>query len=223
MTQNKSLITIESFNQKIKECEAEIERLSQRKEEMQKSLEECKEQLESYKKSQEYKLDLIAHSNIAIKPIMGQQEFIIYNALISCEEMRSNFTIYPQVPIKAFINDGEVKKDKNDFEVYNKYKDLVVDFLLVCRDSNYKSLPPFAVLEYHGKGHYNKDNKESVVNNDALKEKLFAKIGLNYYVLNYKEIAQSQNDSMIEIPLLKQYIQKLAKELSVKLNVALKK
>lgn len=222
MTQNKSLVIIESFNQKIKECEAEIERLSQRKEEMQKSLEECKEQLESYKKSQEYRLDLIVHSNIAIKPVMWQQESMIYNELTFCKDITKDFIICPQVSIKSFVNDGEVKKDKDDYEVYNKYKDLVVDFLLVCRDKS-KYLLPFAVLEYHGKGHCNKDNRENVINNDVLKEKLFVKVGLNYYVLNYKEIAQAQNDNMIEIPLLKQYVQNLAKELSAKLDVVLKK
>ncbi len=49
---------------------------------------------------------------------------------------------------------------------------------------------PIAVIEYHGGGHFGdtEQQREKVKNNDMIREKLFNKIGLKYFVIKDEDI-----------------------------------
>ena len=141
---------------------------------------------------------------------MRMQEFIIYKQLIFCQEITKNFIICPQVAIKAFI-DNEERKESGDYEIFNRYKELYVDFLLILKDFSKNSSIPFAVLEFYGKGHYQSENVEV---NDKVKEMVCRKAGLEYIVLHIEDICQKTNDAYIDEFKLKAFVETLATNLN---------
>ena len=121
-----------------------------------------------------------------------------------------NFIICPQVAIKAFINNKE-RKESGDYEIFNRYKELYVDFLLVLKDFSKNSSTPFAVLEFYGKGHYQSENAEA---NDKAKEMVCKKARLSYIVLRIEDICQKTNDAYIDDFKLKAFVETLATNLN---------
>jgi len=206
----KSNNSIYDYNQKIDEinkCQKEIKVILEIIKEKERELEEAhkmirnreaviaskEKEAEEIKKSKEYRLDLIQQSQIVCKDLMRMQEFIIYKQLIFCQEITKNFIVCPQVAIKAFINNKE-RKESGDYEIFNRYKELYVDFLFVLKDFSKNSSTPFAVLEFYGKGHYQSENAEA---NDKAKEMVCKKAGLSYIVLRIEDICQKTNDAYI--------------------------
>lgn len=218
--------SIDDYNQKINEinkCQKEIKIILEIIKEKERELEEAhkmiknreaviaskEKEAEEIKKSKEYRLDLIQQSQIVCKDLMRMQEFIIYKQLIFCQEITKNFIVCPQVAIKAFIDNKE-RKESGDYEIFNRYKDLYVDFLLVLKDFSKNSSTPFAVLEFYGKGHYQNENAEA---NDKAKEMVCKKAGLSYIVLHFKDICQKTNDAYIDDFKLKAFVENLATNL----------
>lgn len=178
----------------LKEKQKEMDKIYQLIKDKETIFETLKKEAEEIKKSKEYRLDLIQQSQIVCKDnLMRMQEFIIYKQLIFCQEITKNFIVCPQVAIKAFINNKE-RKESGDYEIFNRYKELYVDFLLVLKDFSKNSSTPFAVLEFYGKGHYQSENAEA---NDKAKEMVCKKAGLSYIVLRIEDICQKTNDAYI--------------------------
>ena len=118
----------------IKTKERELEEAHKMIKKRQDAIVNKEKEVEELKKSKEYRLDLIQQSQIVCKDnLMGIQEFIIYKQLIFCQEITKNFIVCPQVAIKAFIDNKE-RKESGDYEIFNRYKELYVDFLLVLKD-----------------------------------------------------------------------------------------
>lgn len=219
--------SIFNYNQKIDEinkCQKEIKVILEIIKEKERELEEAhkmirnreaviaskEKEAEEIKKSKEYRLDLIQQSQIVCKDnLMGIQEFIIYKQLIFCQEITKNFIVCPQVAIKAFIDNKE-RKESGDYEIFNRYKELYVDFLLVLKDFSKNSSTPFAVLEFYGKGHYQSENVEA---NDKAKEMVCKKARLSYIVLRIEDICQKTNDAYIDDFKLKAFVENLATNL----------
>lgn len=219
--------SIYNYNQKIDEinkCQKEIKVILEIIKEKERELEEAhkmirnreaviaskEKEAEEIKKSKEYRLDLIQQSQIVCKDnLMGIQEFIIYKQLIFCQEITKNFIVCPQVAIKAFIDNKE-RKESGDYEIFNRYKELYVDFLLVLKDFSKNSSTPFAVLEFYGKGHYQSENVEA---NDKAKEMVCKKARLSYIVLRIEDICQKTNDAYIDDFKLKAFVENLATNL----------
>lgn len=88
------------------------------------------------------------------KPLMSAKEQEFYSLLIN-SEMFSDFNIFPQVSMNAFIDAFEWR-DRNHFD--RKY----VDFLICDKKSN----AIFCVIELDGKEHQKKQNKD--MKRDAL-------------------------------------------------------
>ena len=196
----------------IKTKERELEEAHKMIKKRQDAIVNKEKEVEELKKSKEYRLDLIQQSQIVCKDVMGKQEFMIYKQLIFCQEITKNFIVCPQVAIKAFISNKE-REESGDYEVFNKYKDLYVDFLLILKgfSKNPYSSTPFAVLEFYGKGHYQSENVKA---NDKVKEMLCKKAGLFYIVLRIEDICQKTNDAYIDDSRLKTFVENLATDLN---------
>lgn len=195
----------------IKTKERELEEAHKMIKKRQDAIANKEKEAEEIKKSKEYRLDLIQQSQIVCKDnLMRMQEFIIYKQLIFCQEITKNFIICPQVAIKAFI-DNEERKESGDYEIFNRYKELYVDFLLILKDFSKNSSIPFAVLEFYGKGHYQSENVEA---NDKVKEMVCRKAGLEYIVLRIEDICQKTNDTYIDDFKLKAFVETLATNLN---------
>lgn len=196
----------------VKKKEA-IERSKERKRQ-----EELKLELKEHKKSLKYKLDLIENCDINAKEnFMGKHEFIIYQALTSCEEIRKKFIVCPQVILGAFIEDNTNYNDEDESEdkAWTTYSNLRADFLFVSRNYADNTTKPFAILEFNGSGHYGIDNPseeeiEKVKNRDKIKEEAILKAGLGIYTLSGEAIYEKNNPKRIDIEALKTAVDKIA-------------
>lgn len=97
--------------------------------------------------------------------------------------------------MKAFIDNIQ-----DDNEVWKTYSNFYVDFLLAKRDLKYNKdiLTPFAVIEFHGSGHYGVDNSsdehiQSVKNNDKIKAQILNKVGIKLFVIKGERIYNKLN------------------------------
>lgn len=197
---NKIKADFESYKQKVQDNRqrsrenAELRRLEQ-------------ENQKEFEKSLEYYLPLLEDSNITAKNLLGIHEFIIYKALIFCENIRDKFIILPQVSFKRFI------VNNSDNDAWKAFSNLDCDFLLVIKDFKNMTTSPFATIEYHGGGHFNND-EEGVKKRDTIKEFVTQKVGLKHYVIHAKEVVMRDNPRMINDALLKVKIQQIADSLA---------
>ncbi|RDU51547.1 hypothetical protein CQA49_09440 [Helicobacter sp. MIT 00-7814] len=168
---------------------------------------------ESQKLSFADKLNLVENANLKAKNPLNYQEVQIFKALIFEKSLKDNFSILPQVAMRAFIHDIQ-----NDNEVWKTYSNSYVDFLLAKRDFKYNKdiLTPFAVIEFHGSGHYGVDNSsdehmQSVKNNDEIKAQILNKIGIKLFIIKGEQIYDESN--RIDIHKLKAEIAKIVQNI----------
>ena len=80
-------------------------------------------------------------------------------------------------------------KGEEDTDAWKTFRDFYCDFLITYKRGS-KMNEPAAVIEYHGGGHFGdtEEQREKVKNNDMIREKLFNKIGLKYFIIRDSDI-----------------------------------
>lgn len=134
---------------------------------------------------------MIIHSNqdvLVTKNTLNTEELQIFNLLKEIIK-DSLIDIFPQVPLRAFFKTS--KESLSHFVVGGMY----VDFLLV--DNNKKN--PVCVVEYFGEGHYgeNEYKKEQVTCNDEIKELIFQKSKIEFFVISKSDLQNNKESKAI--------------------------
>ena len=151
-----------------------------------------------YEKSFDYKQRILKESELSPKKsLLHWQETQIYKTLIFDKDLQRQYTIFSQVPLKAFIQHTKNADDPEDphNKAWQYYSNLYVDFLFCKRDFKTNILTPFAVLEYNGGGHYGKDesDKEHIKENDEIKSLTVQKANLKFFVVSSDEICDTKS------------------------------
>lgn len=149
----------------------------------------------------EIRLDAMESGSIEIKKIMNMEESKIYYALI---KVFKNYNINTQVSFKAFL------KAEEDTEAWKTFRDFYADFLITYRSGS-KMNEPFAIIEYHGGGHYGDSevSRRRVEDNDYIREKLFNKVGIKYFIIKGDDI--KSNSKFIDDNKLYSYLHDILK------------
>ena len=133
-----------------------------------------------FNKITDQRLKYIESGNIKTKKIMNIEENKIFYSMV---KILNNYNINPHVSFRAFL------KGEEDTETWKTFRDFYCDFLVTYKRGS-KINEPVAVIEYHGGGHFGdtENQKKKVENNDYVREKLFNKIGLKYFIIKDYEI-----------------------------------
>ncbi|MEI0496023.1 DUF2726 domain-containing protein [Brachyspira intermedia] len=133
-----------------------------------------------FNKITDQRLKYIESGNIKTKKVMNIEENKIFYSMV---KILNNYNINPQVSFRAFL------KGEEDTETWKTFRDFYCDFLVTYKRGS-KINEPIAVIEYHGGGHFGdtENQKKKVENNDYVREKLFNKIGLKYFIIKDYEI-----------------------------------
>ena len=133
-----------------------------------------------FNKITDQKLKYIESGNIKTKKVMNIEENKIFYSMV---KILNNYNINPQVSFRAFL------KGEEDTETWKTFRDFYCDFLITYKKGS-KINEPVAVIEYHGGGHFGdtENQKKKVENNDYVREKLFNKIGLKYFIIKEYDI-----------------------------------
>lgn len=127
------------------------------------------------------RLKYIESGNIKTKKVMNiiEENKIFYSMV----KIFNDYNVNPQVSFRAFL------KGEEDTETWKTFRDFYCDFLVTYKRGS-KINEPVAVIEYHGGGHFGdtENQKKRVENNDYVREKLFNKIGLKYFVIKDYDI-----------------------------------
>lgn len=128
----------------------------------------------------EQRLHDMETGNISTKKIMNIEETKIFYSMVKAFK---DYNVHPQVSFKAFLKSDE------DSYAWRTFRDFYCDYLITYKRGN-KINEPVAVIEYHGKGHFGDTEtlKEKVKNNDMVREKLFNKMGLKYFIIKDDDI-----------------------------------
>ena len=133
-----------------------------------------------FSKITDQRLKYIESGNIKTKKVMNIEENKIFYSMV---KILNNYNINPQVSFRAFL------KGEEDTETWKTFRDFYCDFLITYKKGS-KINEPVAVIEYHGGGHFGdtENQKKKVENNDYVREKLFNKIGLKYFIIKDYDI-----------------------------------
>ena len=133
-----------------------------------------------FNKITDQRLKYIESGNIKTKKVMDIEENKIFYSMV---KILNNYNINPQVSFRAFL------KGEEDTETWKTFRDFYCDFLVTYKKGS-KINEPVAVIEYHGGGHFGdtENQKKKVENNDYVREKLFNKIGLKYFIIKEYDI-----------------------------------
>ncbi|MEI0700959.1 DUF2726 domain-containing protein [Brachyspira intermedia] len=133
-----------------------------------------------FNKITDQRLKYIESGNIKTKKVMNIEENKIFYSMV---KILNNYNINPQVSFRAFL------KGEEDTETWKTFRDFYCDFLVTYKRGS-KINEPVAVIEYHGGGHFGdtENQKKKVENNDYVREKLFNKIGLKYFIIKDYDI-----------------------------------
>ncbi|AEM22946.1 hypothetical protein Bint_2340 [Brachyspira intermedia PWS/A] len=133
-----------------------------------------------FNKITDQRLKYIESGNIKTKKVMNIEENKIFYSMV---KILNNYNINPQVSFRAFL------KGEEDTETWKTFRDFYCDFLVTYKKGS-KINEPVAVIEYHGGGHFGdtENQKKKVENNDYVREKLFNKIGLKYFIIKDYDI-----------------------------------
>lgn len=133
-----------------------------------------------FNKITDQRLKYIESGNIKTKKVMNIEENKIFYSMV---KILNNYNINPQVSFKAFL------KGEEDTETWKTFRDFYCDFLITYKKGS-KINEPVAVIEYNGGGHFGdtENQKKKVENNDYVREKLFNKIGLKYFIIKEYDI-----------------------------------
>ena len=126
------------------------------------------------------RLQYMNTGNIKIKRVMNIEETRIFYSMV---KTLNNYSVNPQVSFRAFL------KGEEDTDSWKTFRDFYCDFLITHKKGS-KINEPIAVIEYHGGGHFGdtEEQKQKVKNNDYVREKLFNKIGLKYFIIKDYDI-----------------------------------
>ncbi|KLI16041.1 DUF2726 domain-containing protein [Brachyspira hyodysenteriae] len=133
-----------------------------------------------FNKITDQRLKYIESGNIKTKKVMNIEENKIFYSMV---KIFNDYNVNPQVSFRAFL------KGEEDTETWKTFRDFYCDFLVTYKRGS-KINEPVAVIEYHGGGHFGdtENQKKRVENNDYVREKLFNKIGLKYFVIKDYDI-----------------------------------
>ncbi|WP_297277799.1 DUF2726 domain-containing protein [uncultured Brachyspira sp.] len=128
----------------------------------------------------EQRLKYMNSGSIKTKRVMNIEETKIFYSMV---KVLNNYNVNPQVSFRAFL------KGEEDTDSWKTFRDFYCDFLITYKRGS-KMNEPIAVIEYHGGGHFGdtEQQREKVKNNDMIREKLFNKIGLKYFVIKDEDI-----------------------------------
>ena len=128
----------------------------------------------------EQRLKYMDSGSIKTKRVMNIEETKIFYSMV---KVLNNYNVNPQVSFRAFL------KGEEDTDSWKTFRDFYCDFLITYKRGS-KMNEPIAVIEYHGGGHFGdtEQQREKVKNNDMIREKLFNKIGLKYFVIKDEDI-----------------------------------
>ena len=128
----------------------------------------------------EQRLKYMNSGSIKTKRVMNIEETKIFYSMV---KVLNNYNVNPQVYFRAFL------KGEEDTDSWKTFRDFYCDFLITYKRGS-KMNEPIAVIEYHGGGHFGdtEKQKEKVTNNDMIREKLFNKIGLKYFIIKDSDI-----------------------------------
>lgn len=128
----------------------------------------------------EQRLKYMESGSIKTKKVMNIEETKIFYSMVKAF---NNYNVNPQVSFRAFLK-GEENTDS-----WKTFRDFYCDFLITYKNGS-KMHEPAAVIEYHGGGHFGDTDKKikRVSDNDMIREKLFNKIGLKYFILKDYDI-----------------------------------
>ncbi|QTM04034.1 DUF2726 domain-containing protein [Brachyspira hyodysenteriae] len=133
-----------------------------------------------FNKITDQRLKYIESGNIKTKKVMNIEENKIFYSMV---KIFNDYNVNHQVSFRAFL------KGEEDTETWKTFRDFYCDFLVTYKRGS-KINEPVAVIEYHGGGHFGdtENQKKRVENNDYVREKLFNKIGLKYFVIKDYDI-----------------------------------
>ncbi|WP_300365543.1 DUF2726 domain-containing protein [Brachyspira sp.] len=128
----------------------------------------------------EQRLKYMESGSIKTKKIMNIEEMKIFYSMV---KVFDNYNINPQVSFRAFL------KGEENTASWKTFRDFYCDFLITYKNGS-RMNEPAAVIEYHGGGHFGDTDKKRkrVSDNDMIREKLFNKIGLKYFILKDLDI-----------------------------------
>lgn len=126
------------------------------------------------------RLKYMESGSIKTKKVMNMEEAKIFYSMI---KILNNYNVNPQVSFRAFL------KGENNTDSWKTFRDFYCDFLITHKMGS-KINEPIAVIEYHGGGHFGdtEEQKQKAKNNDYVREKLFNKIGLKYFIIKDYDI-----------------------------------
>lgn len=128
----------------------------------------------------EQRLKYMDTGSIKTKRVLNIEETRIFYSMV---KILNDYNVNPQVSFRAFL------KGEEDTDAWKTFRDFYCDFLITYKRGS-KMNEPAAVIEYHGGGHFGdtEEQREKVKNNDMIREKLFNKIGLKYFVIKDEDI-----------------------------------
>ena len=150
------------------------------------------------------RLKYMESGEIKTKKVMNIEETKIFYSMV---KILNDYSVNPQVSFRAFL------KGEEDTDSWKTFRDFYCDFLITHKRGN-KMNEPIAVIEYHGGGHFgdSEEKKYKVENNDYIREKLFNKIGLKYFIIKDYDI--KMNSGLIDEEKLNGYLNDINKVLS---------
>ncbi len=142
--------------------------------------------------------------SIKTKKVMNIEETKIFYSMV---KIFNDYNVNPQVSFRAFL------KGEEDTDSWKTFRDFYCDFLITHRKGS-KMNEPIAVIEYHGGGHFGDNEKkaERVKDNDMIREKLFNKIGLKYFIIKDDDI--KMKSGLIDTEKLNEYLKDINNILS---------
>ncbi|MEI0476884.1 DUF2726 domain-containing protein [Brachyspira pulli] len=128
----------------------------------------------------EQRLKYMDTGSIKTKRVLNIEETRIFYSMV---KILNDYNVNPQVSFRAFL------KGEEDTDAWKTFRDFYCDFLITYKRGS-KMNEPAAVIEYHGGGHFGdtEEQREKVKNNDMIREKLFNKIGLKYFIIRDSDI-----------------------------------
>ena len=152
----------------------------------------------------EQRLKYMESGSIKTKKVMNIEETKIFYSMV---KIFNDYNVNPQVSFRAFL------KGEEDTDSWKTFRDFYCDFLITHRKGS-KMNEPIAVIEYHGGGHFGDNEKkaERVKDNDMIREKLFNKIGLKYFIIKDDDI--KMKSGLIDTEKLNEYLKDINNILS---------
>lgn len=134
---------------------------------------------------------ILLDSELKIDTLCNRQERKLFKILRDAVKQFNGIKeAHPIIGIGSQVSLSSFVDNKKNFEVFEEYKSLYVDFVIFDIKTTY----PLCIVEYFGDGHYKEDNKENRNENNAteirdFKKQIIAnKIGVDFMIIKYNEL-----------------------------------